>query len=276
MFVPFLIMFREGLEAALIVSLIAGYLKKTGRGQWLARVWLGAITAALLCLALGLAINATTGEFPQKEQELFEGIVAVIVVAVLTWMVLWMRKMSRSVKNQLEVAVDQALAQSQRQGWALTGMVFFAVAREGLESVFFLLAAFSQDVGIAAPIGAVLGLACATALGMVMYWTGIRLPLAAFFKWTSVFILFVAAGLAAGVIRAFHEAGLWNGYQSIAFDWSQVLSTHTLFGTLLEGLLGYQETPTVSEVAVYLFYLVPALILFFLPSRHSRAATLAK
>lgn len=276
MFVPFLIMFREGLEAALIVSLIAGYLKKTGRGQWLTRVWLGAITAALLCLALGLAINDTTGEFPQKEQELFEGIVAVIAVAVLTWMVLWMRKMSRSVKNQLEMAVDQALAQSQRQGWALTGMVFFAVTREGLESVFFLLAEFSQDVGIAAPIGAVLGLACAIALGMVMYWTGIRLPLAAFFKWTSVFILFVAAGLAAGAIRASHEAGLWNGYQSIAFDWSQVLSTHTLFRTLWEGLLGYQEAPTVSEVAVYLLYLVPALILFFLSSRHSRAATLAK
>ncbi|MBT9431281.1 FTR1 family protein [Candidatus Sodalis endolongispinus] len=276
MFVTFLIMLREGLEAALIVSLIAGYLKKTGRGQWLKRVWLGAITAALLCLALGLAINATTGEFPQKEQELFEGIVAVIAVVVLTWMVLWMRKMSRSVKNQLEMAVDQALAQSRRQGWALTGMVFFAVAREGLESVFFLLAAFSQDVGIAAPIGAVLGLACAIPLGMMMYWTGIRLPLAAFFKWTSLFILFVAAGLAAGAIRAFHEAGLWNSYQSIAFDWSQVLSTHTLFGTLLEGLLGYQETPTVSEVAVYVLYLVPALILFFLPSRHNRSATLAK
>lgn len=78
MFVPFLIMFREGLEAALIISLIAGYLKKTGRGQWLTRVWLGAITAALLCLARGLGINATTGEFPQKEQELFKGVVAVI------------------------------------------------------------------------------------------------------------------------------------------------------------------------------------------------------
>lgn len=118
--------YSQSLHAGfVIVSLITGYLKKTGRGQWLKRVWLGAITTALLCLALGLAINATTGEFPQKEQELFEGIVAVIAVAVLTWMVMWMRKMSRSVKNQLEMAVDQALAQSRRQGWALTGMVLF-------------------------------------------------------------------------------------------------------------------------------------------------------
>ncbi len=275
MFVPFLIMLREGLEAALIVSLIAGYLKKTGRGRWLKAVWAGAIGAALLCLVLGIAINETTGEFPQKQQELFEGIVAVLAVIILTWMVFWMRKMSRSIKAQLENAIDQALSNNRRQGWALVGMVFFAVAREGLESVFFLLAAFEQDVGIAAPIGAMLGLACAIALGMLMYYGGIRLRLEKFFKWTSLFILFVAAGLAAGAIRAFHEAGLWNGWQNIAFDLSQTLSTHSLFGTLLEGLLGYQEAPTVSEVTVYLLYLVPALIVFFLPLRGSRAARLA-
>ena len=71
MFVPFLIMFREGLEAALIVSLIASYLKRTQRSQWLGAVWIGVIVAAALCLALGIFINETTGEFPQKQQELF-------------------------------------------------------------------------------------------------------------------------------------------------------------------------------------------------------------
>ena len=109
-------------------------------------------------------------------------------------------------------------------------MVFFAVAREGLESVFFLLAAFQQDVGIWPPLGAMLGLATAVVLGFLLYWGGIRLNLGAFFKWTSLFILFVAAGLAAGAIRAFHEAGLWNHCQEIAFDMSAVLSTHSLFG----------------------------------------------
>ncbi len=275
MFVPFLIMLREGLEAALIVSLIAGYLQKTGRGRWLKAVWAGVISAALLCLLLGIAINETTGEFPQKQQEMFEGIVAVLAVVILTWMVFWMRKMSRSIKVQLESAIDQALSNTRGQGWALVGMVFFAVAREGLESVFFLLAAFQQDVGAAAPIGALLGLACAIALGMLMYYGGIRLRLEKFFKWTSLFILFVAAGLAAGAIRAFHEAGLWNGLQNIAFDFSQTLSTQSLFGTLLEGLLGYQEAPTVSEVTVYLIYLLPALLLFFLPARGGRAAKVA-
>lgn len=78
-----------------------------------------------------------------------------------------------------------------------------------------------------------------------------------------------------GAIRAFHEAGLWNLFEDTAFDLSNVLSTHTLFGTLLEGIFGYQETPSVSEVAVYLLYLIPALVLFALPPRNNTTASRA-
>ncbi len=124
MFVPFLIMLREGLEAALIVSLIASYLKRTQRGGLIGVMWIGVFLAAALCLGLGIFINETTGEFPQKEQELFEGIVAVIAVIILTWMVFWMRKVSRNVKQQLEQAVDNALARGNHHGWALVMMVF--------------------------------------------------------------------------------------------------------------------------------------------------------
>lgn len=272
MFVPFLIMLREGLEAALIVSLIASYLKRTQRTQWFPALWAGVLMAAALCLATGIFINHTTGEFPQKQQELFEGIVAVMAVIILTSMVFWMRKVARNIRVHLEKAVDSALSQSGRGGFALVMMVFLAVAREGLESVFFLLAAFTQDVGYAPPIGAVLGLVTAIALGMLLYWGGIRLNMAHFFRWTSVFIIFVAAGLAAGAIRAFHEAGVWNLYQETAFDLSNVLSTHSLSGTLLEGILGYQEAPSVSEVVVYLLYLVPALMLFCMPARSAISA----
>jgi len=188
-------------------------------------------------------------------------------VVVLTWMVFWMRKVSRNVKAQLEDAVDSALQKGNSSGWALVFMVFLAVAREGLESVFFLLAAFQQDVGYAPPLGAMLGLGTAVVLGMLIYWGGVRLNLGSFFKWTSLFIIFVAAGLAAGAIRAFHEAGLWNHFQDVAFDFSHTLTTHSVFGTLLEGLLGYQEAPSVSEVAMWFIYLVPALLLFVMPGR---------
>lgn len=131
-------------------------------------MWIGVLLAAALCLGLGIFINETTGEFPQKEQELFEGIVAVIAVVILTWMVFWMRKVSRNVKVQLEQAVDSALQRGNHHGWALVMMVFFAVAREGLESVFFLLAAFQQDVGI--------DLAAAGCNARSCYCRGARLP----------------------------------------------------------------------------------------------------
>lgn len=98
-----------------------------------------------------------------------------VAVGILTYMVFWMRKVSKSVKMHLEGAIDQALSAGKGQGWALVAMVFFAVAREGLESVFFLLAAFQQDVGAAAPIGAVLGLVAAIVLGMMIYWGGVKL-----------------------------------------------------------------------------------------------------
>lgn len=271
-FVPFLIMLREGLEAALIVSLIASYLSRTGRSHWMGAIWGGAAAAALLCFAIGWGINETTGEFPQKQQELFEGIVAVVAVVMLSYMVFWMRKVAGNSKEQMQQAVDRALSggSQQRQALALILMVFLAVAREGMESVFFLLAAFQQDVGAAAPAGAIAGLVTAIVLGFAIYFGGTRLPLRAFFRWSSLFILFVSAGLAAGAIRAFHEAGIWNHFQGIAFNLSQVLSTHSLTGTLLEGLLGYQETPSISEVAIYLLYLIPALLLFFREPRQSQ------
>lgn len=198
MFVPFLIMLREGTEAALIVSLIASYLKRTQRGSWIGVMWIGVLLAAALCLGLGIFINETTGEFPQREQELFEGIVAVVAVCILTWMVFWMRKVSRNVKQQLEQAVDNALQRGNNHGWALVMMVFSPL-RVKARNRSFLLAAFQQDVGIWPPIGAMLGLATAIVLGFLIYWGGIRMNLAVFFKWTSLFILLVAAGLAAGL-----------------------------------------------------------------------------
>ncbi|MEJ0019088.1 MAG: iron uptake transporter permease EfeU [Acetobacteraceae bacterium] len=270
MLVPFLIMLREGIEAALIVGIVASYLAQTGRTRWLPAVWAGVVLASAICLALGLFLNATAAEFPQKEQELFEGIVALIAAAILTSMVFWMRKTARSMKGQLQDQVDSALAAGSG-GMALVGMVFLAVGREGLESVFFLLATFQQDVGAAVPIGALLGLACAVAIGFAIYYGGVRLNLRRFFRWTGVFIIFVAAGLLAGGLRALHEAGLWNHLQQTAFDLGHTLPMDSPVGTVLAGILGYNDAPSVGEVILYLVYLLPVLVLF-LGARPARPA----
>ncbi|MXP67343.1 iron uptake transporter permease EfeU [Pantoea sp. Aalb] len=262
MFLSFLIMLREGFEAALIVSLIASYLKRIKRIHLFPAMWAGVFIAVILCLVLGIIISKTTGEFPQKQQELFEGIVAIVAVIILTSMVFWMRKISINIKLTLETSVDQVLQKQSSNELALILMVFLAVAREGLESVFFLLTSFTQDVGYAPPIGAILGLTTSILLGFLIYYGSIKLNVAHFFYWTSFFILFVTAGIASSAIRALHEAGLWNFFQKTAFDLSNVLSTHSIFGILLETLIGYQESPSVSEVAMWFIYLIPTLFFF--------------
>lgn len=267
MLAPFLIMLREGIEAALITGIIAAYLRQTKRSSWLPAVWVGVLLAVAVSLFVGAALQLLSAEFPQKAQELFEAIVGTIAVIVLTFMVFWMRKAARSIKAALQSSVDAALTSPSRAGWALIGMVFFAVAREGLESVFFLLAIFQQSNGPAAPLAALAGLVVAIMLGCAIYLGGLRLNLRRFFRITGVFILFVAAGILASVLGNLHEAGLWNSLQTPAYDLSHVLPTYSLFGSILSGIFGYQESPTLGEVFAYLAYLAITLALFLKPAR---------
>jgi high-affinity iron transporter len=266
MLVPFLIMMREGIEAALIVGIVAGYLRQTGRRRWMPAVWAGIFLALALCLGVGIALDRLSAEFPQRQQEMFEAAVGLIAVCILTSMVFWMKRAARSMKSELHDAIDKALAQAgagnSTQALALVGMVFFAVAREGLESVFFLLATFEQSVGWAAPIGALAGLLVAFGVGAGVYFGAVALNLRVFFRWTGFFILFVAAGLLAGSIRSLHESGLWNGLQARAFDLSHALPSDSPLGMALGGMFGYLDTPTVGEVAAYLLFLIPMLALY--------------
>lgn len=265
MLVPFLIMLREGIEAALIVGIIASYLKQTGRGQWMPAVWVGVFLAAALSLLVGGGLELMSAEFPQKQQELFEGIVGLIAVGILSSMVFWMRKVARSIKHSLHTSLDHALTASNHQVMALIAMVFFAVAREGLETVFFLLAVFQQSEGPAAPLGALLGLILAIFVGFAIYSGSLRLNLGLFFRWTGLFILVVAAGILANSVQALHEAGLWNHLQGVVFDISSALPMDGPAGSVLAGMFGYQDAPTVSVLGAYVIYLLVTLAMFFRP-----------
>lgn len=259
-------MLREGIEAALIVGIIASYLKQTGRGEWMSAVWVGVFLAAALALLVGGGLELVSAEFPQRQQELFEGVVGLVAVGILSSMVFWMRKVARSIKHALHASLDAALATSKNQVYALIAMVFFAVAREGLETVFFLLAVFQQSEGPGAPMGALLGLILAIGVGFAIYSGSMRLNLARFFRWTGLFILVVAAGILSTSVRAMHEAGLWNHLQTVVFDISAFLPMDGPLGSVLAGMFGYQDAPTVSTLGVYLIYLIGALVLFFLPT----------
>ncbi|MBK9081311.1 MAG: FTR1 family protein [Rhizobiales bacterium] len=263
MLVPFLIMLREGVEAALIVGIVASYLVQTGRAGALRHVWAGAALASALSAALAAGLHAASGEFPQKAQELFEAAVALVAVVVLTGMVFWMREAAGSIGAMLRGQVDAAFDRTQGGGRALAGVAFLAVAREGLESAVFLIASFQQeDVGWQAPAGAVLGLVAALATGVAIFRFGRRVDLRRFFRWTGALLIFVAAGLLAGALRSLHEAGVWNHLQTLAWNLSETLPADGVLGTLMAAVLGYRDAPSVGEVALYVLYLAPTLALF--------------
>ena len=272
MFAAFLIMLREGLEAALITGIVATYLTQTGRSGWLPAVWVGVLLAIGLSLFVGAGLQLASASFPQKLQELFEAVVGAIAVVILVWMVFWMRRAARSIKAELHNSIDAALSSTSHQGWALVGLVFFAVAREGLESVFFLLAIFQQSTGPAAPAAALAGILAASAGGYAIYVGGARLNLRFFFRWTGIFILIVAAGILVSALRNLHEAGLLNALQERAFDLSGVLPESSPLGVLLAGIFNYQEAPTIGQAIAYVGFLAITLTFFLRPAPAARPA----
>lgn len=261
----FFITLREGLEAALIVGIIAAYLVKIGRRDALRDVGIGVGIAVALSILVGVLVVATIGRLPLVVQESFEGLAAVIAVVVLTWMLFWMRRQGRAMKGELERGVDSALVGG--SALALAGLAFVSVSREGLETVLFLFA-IGASSGPAVPtlLAAVAGLAVAVAIGYAIFAAGIRVDLRRFFTVTGVVLIFVSAGLVAFAIHEFGEAG-WIANAGKAWDLGAILPESSPLGAMLSGLLGYRSTPTPLEVFGYLAYLIPVLILFMLPPR---------
>ena len=118
MLIAFLIMLREGIEAALIVGIVASFLKQSGHSELMPKVWLGVFLASVMCLGIGYGIHSATGEIPQKEQELVVGVIGLVAVAMLTYMILWMKKAARSMKQHLQDSVQTALNRGSGDGYA--------------------------------------------------------------------------------------------------------------------------------------------------------------
>lgn len=269
MLAPMLIMIREGFEAALIVGIIGAYLMQTGRRNLLPAMWAGVGGGILFCAVVGIVLNATSRELDHRAQEMMEAVIGGVAVVMLTYMIFWMRGQARHIKGELHAKIDAAA----RSTWAfaLPAMAFFAVLREGIESALFLLASFQQqNVGIEAPIGAIIGTLIAVALGAAIFLGGKRIDMRRFFAVTGGFIMVVAAGFLAGSLHHLHEAGVWNSLQTQVWDTSGAIDETGTLGSLLRGLMGYNPTPTVGEVILYFGYLVPVVLLFYVAPRFER------
>ena len=266
---------REGVEAALIVSIILAYLARTGNARFFPRIWLGTAAALAVSLIAGVGIYVTTRTLPDGIEQLFEGGTMLLAAAVVTWMLFWMRRQSAGIKGELQAQVDRALGSGL---WGLAALAFMAIIREGIETSLFLVGqANSAEAG--APsivVGALVGLAIAALLGYGFYRGTRRINLAVFFRWTGVALVLIAAGLLAHAVHEFVEAGVVTVGTQPAFDISAVLphepDAGNLLGQLLAALFGYSSRPEVVALAVYVVYVVTVLALYLRPSRPATPA----
>jgi high-affinity iron transporter len=265
----FIVGLREGLEASLVVGIVASFLVARGRRDALRSVWFGVGIAVAICLTVGVVLEIVTADLPQAAQEGLETVIGLLAVAMVTYMVVWMRSHARDMRAELESSAGAALAAGSTT--ALVVMAFLAVLREGFETAVFLLAAFQASTSpLLAGLGALLGVLVAIGLGYGIYRGGVKLNMARFFRITGVVLVIVAGGLLTTAAHTAHEAGWINVGQTRVLDLSGLVLPGTPVSSLLTGVLGIQPYPVLLEVVVWLVYVVPLLVYVLLPSTKRR------
>jgi len=247
-----LIALREGLEAALVVGIVLGYLNRIGRRDRMPFAWAGVAVAVALSALLAIAMRTLGAELQTPFEQMFEGTTMLLAVAVLTWMVFWMRYQARFIKSDLERKVKTAVTRG--ANWGLFGLAFLAVFREGVETALFLAAnAFAADAS-GTVVGTLIGLALATGGGILIYVYAVRLDIKFFFDLTSLFLIVFAAGLLAHGVAEFQEIGWLPILTSPAWDTQALLSNDSPLGSILRSLVGYNDHPSLLEVGTYVAY----------------------
>jgi high-affinity iron transporter len=254
----FIIALREGLEAALIVGILVAYVVRTDRRHLLKPLWTGVGVALVASLALGGLLAFTSAELSDRGEELFAGVTSFATVGLVTWMVFWMKRTARNLRNELHGKIDGALMGGPI---SLALVAFFAVAREGLETALFVYSNF-KTVGVAstATVGLVLGLGLAVFLGYAIYNRTVKLDLAKFFTITGVALVIIAAGVLSYGIHEFQELGYLPGVDSFLWDVTPWIAKESLLGSLLGGLVGFDTTTSFVQFIGWSIYLLAVLI----------------
>ncbi|HET6595156.1 MAG TPA: iron uptake transporter permease EfeU [Anaerolineales bacterium] len=254
MLASFLLSLREGIEAALIIGIVLGALRKLHRTEMAPAVWYGALSAVLVSLIAGVLLTAFGLSLEGAAEEVFEGVAMLLAAAVLTWMIFWMNRQARSIKGELELGVDQALSTGGTR--ALFSLAFLAVVREGVELALFLTAATFASDPRSTILGSLLGIAVAILLGWGLFASTVRLNLRHFFQVTGVLLILFAAGLVAHGVHEFNEAGWIPSVVEHVWDINPILDEESTAGSLLKALFGYNGNPSLTEVLAYLAYFV--------------------
>ncbi len=260
MLANYLIGFREGLEAALIVGILVAYVIRVGRRDLLPGIWFGVGIAVALSFGFGAALTWGPYGLTFQAQETIGGVLSLIAVGFATWMVFWMGATARTLKGDLEGRMARAV---QGAGWAIVLLAFLSVIREGLEASLFVWATVNSAADGWFPlIGALLGIATAVGLGVLLFRGVVRINLAVFFRWSGAFLILVAAGVLAYGIGELQNVGLLPGAGRIAYNIADVVPPTSWYGTVAQGIVNFNAAPTVLQVASWLLFVAVVGVLY--------------
>ena len=259
----FVITLREGIEAALIIGLVLAAVRKAGVVGMVKSVWLGVAAAVLASAVAGAVLVATLGYLPDEAAAVFEGVASLVAVGVLTFMIFWMRTRGSRLAREVDEKVSAAAGLG--SGLALGLLAFAAVAREGLETVLFMVAAYSSAGALATTVGAVAGLVVAVGLGFALYRGSLRLDMRTVFQVTGAVIVVLAAGMLAYGLHELQELGVVPIFVEHVWDMNSVLDEKVGIGAFLKALFGYNGNPSLIEVVAYWTYLTVVGWLFLRP-----------
>ena len=270
---------REGLEAALVVSILLAYVRKIGRPDAARIIWLGVATAVATSLVLGATLTYGAYGLSFRAQEAIGGSLSILAGAMVTWMVFWMLRASHNLAGELRGKVDVALAGN---GWGVAAIGFVSVGREGLETALFIWATTraSDTSPLLGFTSAVSGIAVAALLAWAMFRGLIRIDLTRFFRWSGALLIVFAAGVLAYGVHDLQEAAFlpgpfmpvpegaspivaaWFGEAAWAFRIPDVIAPDGILAAILQGTVGFTPEMTKLELLVWVIFLVPTLTIF--------------
>ena len=268
----FLLMLREGVEAALIVAILLAYVDRVQRSDQKRWIWVGTLAAAAVSLLVGAVLWVTVGELEGVAENLVEAVVAVAAAGLLTWMIFWMGRQARQMRDKLEMSVDVALTVGGTL--ALASIAFIAVLREGLESALFLISTtVGEEAGAGQLVGAILGIAAAVAIGYGFYRGAEAIDLRKFFRVTGILIILFAAGLVAKAVNEFQEVGLLPTYVEKLFHIGFLDPDRFAIARYLKSIFGWRADPSLLTFVSYFAYLIPVGWTFLRMTRSVPATT---
>jgi high-affinity iron transporter len=265
-FASYLVGLRDGLEAALVVTILLTVVARSGRREALVPLWTGVGLAIAGAAALGAILTyVATTLLSGVRLEVFEAVTSLVAVSLVTWMIFWMRRSARTLKSELTGRLTDALGMGPA---AIAAIAFVAVIREGVEMVLLVFAAAQAASRTVAPLaGVIAGVLTAVLLGFLMYTAVARVNLGRLFTWTAVLLILVAAGIAKYAVHGFQVAGALPGGGAVAYDLSSTVEPTSWYGTLLAATVNLTPSATVLEISVWVAYAIGVLLLFFRPAK---------